>query len=446
MRRTAIAAALAPLLGSCTGSAPPLPQWTVIVATDAPVPQLGDRLQIDVLDDAGQVACSSCQRQLAADDAKRWPISFGVVAGGGTRRVRARLFRTALIGPEGTPTPPALVDRVVKLPATTTDLHVAVVLPMKCFGVPANITSGLSCDPETGALAPEVEAAPAGSAALPAVGSWPPALAAPCTGDTPADMVCVPGGAFLLGDPAAVPVGSPELAQRPEHLVTLAPFRLDRDELTVQAYLDLKASHPGLPEPSAHGDPTIQDSKYCTYQGPDPKMPLNCVSRVVAAAICTAQGKRLPREVEWEYAAGNLSRETPYPWGADDDVCTYAVVARDDISGPSLCRVKPPPQTGTYPVGPAAGGLPADTTDLGVRNLAGNVSEWVADDFAAYTDPCWSGPSPLDEPTCSVPSSTLVSLRGGNWQSVPLEAVITTRKHGAPSLASPLVGVRCARD
>ncbi len=441
---TAFALAVPPLIGGCAGEAAPLPQWTVTVATDAPVPQFGSRLQINVVDDAGDVACSSCQRQIAAADPVEWPISFGVAATRSGLHVRARLFRVGLIGPDGTPTPPALIDRLEALPPTSGDLRVEVVLKMKCFGVPARPGSHESCDPETGMLAPEAEAPPLTPADLPAVGSWPAARSVDCTGKTPADMVCIPGGAFIMGDPAALTVGGTDLATRPEHVVTLSPFRMDRDELTVAGFQALRAANPGLPMPLPMGS-SIQDGAYCSYGAADTTLPLNCLTRSAAQAICAVQGKRLPTEAEWEYAAGNLTRETPYPWGDSDDVCGHAILARAGLDGPTLCRVAP--NGGTYLAGPVGGGASGDVTDRGVHDLAGNVSEWVADDFQAYDAPCWNGgPTPLVDPLCADPAADSGSVRGGNWEAVPLAAVVTTRAHAAPSSASPLIGVRCARD
>jgi sulfatase modifying factor 1 len=387
------------------------------------------------------VACTDCARQFGVEASSAWPVSFGVANDGTTLRVRGRLFRASLIGPDGTPQSAALIDRTVSLPATTTDLHVSLVLPMSCFGVPAQPGAALSCDPDTGMLAPE-PVAPLVTAGQPTVGSWPPAATVDCPSAAPAGMTCIAGGAFLLGDPVTPPVEGAAGVTTPEHLVTLSPFYLDDHELTVAEYTALKAANPSLPVPAAQGA-SVTDGQFCTYQGSDSGMPLTCLSHPSAVAICAAQGKRLPTEAEWEYAAGNTNEETPFPWGTDSNVCKYAVVARGGFAGASLCQVG----TGTAPEGPVAGGLAGDVTVLGVQNLGGNVSEWVDDAFAGYTDSCWAdSPSPANNPECMTSPYGTYAVRGGNWTAVPISATASIRGAGSPSFVSGYVGVRCAHD
>lgn len=432
------------LATTCGGTAEPRPQWTVAVTTDAPVPRFGDRLFIEILDEAGNSLpdCSTCQRQLGADDPERWPISFGIEASSSKLRVRVRLFRVALLGANGTPSGRAMIDRSVTLPEASGNLHVAIELAMSCFGIPSDIPNKQTCAPDTGALAPEREAPRLDPATVRAPGSWPAAGSTPCNGTTRDEMVCIPGGAFLLGDPTASGAGAFDAPTTPEHVVVLSPFRIDKDELTVREYLALRAQHPELSEPSKRGT-KIDQGDMCTYGGADPALPLSCVTRSLATAICAAQGKRLPTEAEWEYAAGNTTRESTYPWGTDDDVCNHAVLGRG-FTGPTLCRVAT--QGTTLPPGPAPGGAALDVTMLGARNLAGSLSEWVEDTFVPYAGGCWSAASqPLVDPKCKAGSS-FGTARGGNWYELPLGARVVFRRPVDPELPSATIGVRCASD
>src|SRR5262249_22678930 len=161
-----------------------------------------------------------------------------------------------------------------------------------------------------------------------------------------------------------------------EQLVQLLPFALDIDEMTVGAIRPLVATI---------GEPTAQSAidPFCTYtaapsaDGSSEKMPVNCVSLQQARDACKALGKRLPTEAEWEYAAGNLGRETRYPWGSGDP-CDFAAVGLGLASDAqtSIQCLDAGDTAGPQPVGSMG-----DVTDLGVHDLGGNLTEWLEDDF-----------------------------------------------------------------
>ena len=154
MRRTLRAAAIGLALaapGCGEAVADPRDQWLIEVHTDALVPELGDRLLVEVLaEDDG--ACSGCRREHGVAEASAWPLSFGVLPEGNPRRVRARLYRGAESGPRG-PRTDRGIDAIVALPAAAGVTHVRVDLTMRCFGVPADLAGRRSCDPSTGQLA-----------------------------------------------------------------------------------------------------------------------------------------------------------------------------------------------------------------------------------------------------------------------------------------------------
>lgn len=437
------------VLTACGGrTASPRDQWTVVMATDAPVPEFGDRLLVEVLDSNGEPACTACRRQLGVPS--KWPVSFGIVPipGVPTPQVRVRLYRSAAAGSDGLPEGTALIDARGRLPEPHGDTKVYVPLMMKCFGVASGADS--TCDPTTGkpGTEPELGGLPA---SLPTPGSWPPAATRDCSGSVPQGMVCIPGGAFLLGAPRAFAFGDDE-ATVPEHVVQLSPFALDVDEVTVGAVRSLVKSGKTSPPPDMSALPGGQ---YCTWLGADnpanDKMPLNCIAWDEASALCKAMGKRLPTEAEWEFAAGNRTQETLYPWGNEEgDICAEAAVGLDAFnntgSSDNYC-LKP----GMTP-GPQPGGNSHDMTALGVRNLGGNLTEWVADLFASYSAPCWNGETPLVDPSCdSAPpmKQTPVgarSVRGSSWEALPVLAQSTDRDAQAADQMDSGVGFRCAKS
>lgn len=441
---------LAGLIASgCEGEVgPPLPQWIVVVSTDALLPQLGDRLSIEVLTEDGSLACPSCRRQLSAADPASWPISFGVAprSDGRLLRVHAQLFRSISTGPDGAPVGNARIDRLISLPPAEPQLHIALPLPMRCFGVPASVAARQDCDPTTGMLGPEAVAVRSTDAGVLAVGTWPPGQPAPCPVAASPEMVCIPGGVFLLGDARAPSFQGPSYATTPEHLVRLSPFLLDRQELTVGALRALRLVHPEVPEP-----PLSSAGNGCAYEVTEnDTMPVNCLSRDLAESICAAQGKRLPREAEWEYAAGNLGAETPFPWGADGDhICAHAVVGRGGAKSNqvSLCQIT---DAGTLDPGPAVEGSADGATALGLVDLGGNLGEWTADEFSPYDQGCWAAAPPLlEDPRCDASPPAFIgqaSVRGASFQSRLLESRVTTRYSALPSTMDESRGVRCARS
>jgi formylglycine-generating enzyme required for sulfatase activity len=444
-RRRAPLACVALCFG-CGPEAEVRPQWRVSIQTDAPVPQFGDRLLVEVETEPPS-ECVGCTRQFGVEALDAWPISFGVLPVPNARiRVRARLYRSQTVAFDGGPPKIGLLDRSAYLaPSPDGVSEVDLLLGMSCFGSSPPEGSDLTCHPDTGQLGPTVDLDEAHIDVAP--GSWPPAATVPCVGDVPAEMRCIPGGAFLLGDVTSYSI-HPVLDPVPERLARVDPFLLDEREMTVATIQSLLDAGELSGLPTAHDPDPVSAAHACTYST-DPAyqdLPINCISFGLAAEACDALKKRLPTEAEWEFAAAGRVNESPFPWGTNTDICAHARVgwgvksifteASEDVSCGGLIGGE---------AGPSAEGHPLDVSPEGIRNLAGNLAEWVADDYARYTEACWHPEQHLlENPLCLPGPNPTKSHRGASFADVPFLARTTYRLGGQPA-PSTYRGVRCAR-
>jgi formylglycine-generating enzyme required for sulfatase activity len=153
--------------------------------------------------------------------------------------------------------------------------------------------------------------------------------------------------------------------------VTVATFSLDVTEVTVDAYTacaqsgQCMADHPG--QRTRDGITFTADTR-CNYEvAGRGNHPMNCVDWGQSAMYCHAQGKRLPTEEEWEWAARGGSQRRTYPWGnsaPEFQLCWSGMTKRD-----GTCPV------GSFREGDAPGGI---------HDLAGNVDEWTSSNVSTF--------------------------------------------------------------
>lgn len=208
------------------------------------------------------------------------------------------------------------------------------------------------------------------------------------------------------------------LKESPDFEVDLPPFRLGRHPVTNLEYRAFVADsgHPELPSSWHLGAfPTTLANH-----------PVYSVSERSAEAYCawlsarTGRRFRLPREVEWESAAAGPERRE-FPWGAD-----WAPDHANTIESGLLT---------TTPVGI----FPAGDTPDGLADLAGNVEEFVADDYWVYP-----GGEPVRDDLTDAHGTYRVA-RGGSFTRFA-DLARCKRRHG--HFPSPLyaMGFRLAED
>jgi len=463
-------------------------QWMVYVYTPVQIPQFGDRLLIEVIDDQSRPACADCTRELAVDRGS-FPVTFGVDPSSffdnGTRpRVRARLYRRKLLGPDGRPRSAALIDQTGRLPSFTevpfkvpmelpeySTHRAAIVLVSGCFGRPPDLEGHRSCS---------LKSVADGTAADPSsLVRAEPDLAGmiftsdedeayflpgndnlhyhqPCTEPIPDEMVCNSSEDFLMGNEVGVGFES-DFPFRPEIVRSVVPFGIDRDEMTVGKVRDLVRARKIAPEAGAllrRGADAA--TSQCTWLGPDDPtndaLPINCVSQELATTICAALGKRLPSETEWELSARDGATDSTWPWGEDAPTCDRAILGRGRDPGAGAGATESRACRSLGPAGPVAGGSPRDVTPRGIKNLGGNVAEWVADRYQDYDESCWTIPFELVGATypCDTGTKSLRlarwSVRGGSWARGLSSAAGFTRFGRGFDDPSAEVGFRCAKD
>jgi len=166
------------------------------------------------------------------------------------------------------------------------------------------------------------------------------------TGEDGAPMVLVPAGTFTMGDDE----------EAPKRQVFLDAYYIDRFEVTTSRYGRF------LTATGSVGPPDGWDE---LNPATGAQLPVAGVDWNDADAYCRWAGRRLPTEAEWEKAArGSDGRR--FPWGNASPTPEHA----------NYQNSSPDAYDGGLT---AVGSFPAGNSPFGVSDLAGNVSEWVAD-------------------------------------------------------------------
>jgi formylglycine-generating enzyme required for sulfatase activity len=449
-------------IASCAADTPPRPQWLIVVDTDLPVVgQLSgdetlspasavDTVRIDIL---GSDLRIEQAQQVVAPDVRDWPVSFGVLAPRDASRarvlVRIRVFRASIAAAEdGEPLPRLTTERLLALDVSSASgaPRIRVDLSGDCLGRPSTYRP-----PYTTCIdAQRVDASAAGispDASTPTrAGTWAGAREVPCRAEAPSHAVCVPGGFSILGDRRLNGLGPRETSPAPEHPVFVAPFLMDRTEVTVgraRALLRRRALKNRPPTPFEKDT----DRRFCTWisttDGRNDLLPLNCIGVETAREICELEGGRLPTEAQWEHAARGRGQQHSYPWGDSPPQCCGVSASRESWIGVTVeCPGAGPERAGSHKGSPAC---PGDVSRDGVLDLAGSLREMTRDALAAYDSACWSAAGILVDPECSSNDLSFV-VRGGDWSAGLFNAHAALRDVGHAAVVRPtnaVLGFRC---
>jgi formylglycine-generating enzyme required for sulfatase activity len=230
----------------------------------------------------------------------------------------------------------------------------------------------------------------------------------------------------------------------------LGAFCMDRFEVTADAYRacsdrgDCKRAG----TTNKWDGITAADSRaydpLCTISDPARgKHPVNCVDWQMADRFCKAEGKRLPTEAEWEFAArGSDGRK--YPWGDSPpspkllNACGKECVGWGRKHAQQLDGMYA--DDDGFPTTAPVGSFPLGASRWGVEDVVGNVWEWTSDFYGPYAE------ADVENPTGPQSGATRV-IRGGAWNGSQADWVKPTfRFHNAPETRSHGIGFRCAKS
>jgi formylglycine-generating enzyme required for sulfatase activity len=287
------------------------------------------------------------------------------------------------------------------------------------------------------------------SASAPAVSS----VAVPAPAKCPAGMVLVPGGEFFMGSEEADALPF----EKPPHKVKVSPYCLDELEVTVEKYKDCSDRGSCRRAGKINEWPDIKPAQrkiydpLCNANDPAAKAshPINCVDWDQAREFCEAAGGRLPTEAEWEFAARGPDGRV-YPWGDEKpsakllNACGKECVAWE--------KKHPDPdneiaamydEDDGFPNTAPVGSFPAGKSRYGVKDVVGNVWEWVADWYADYDK---ASAQTMSVDPKGPEKGTRRVIRGGSWNGSQATWVRPSfRFHAAPSSRSYGFGFRCAK-
>lgn len=227
----------------------------------------------------------------------------------------------------------------------------------------------------------------------------------------PEDMVFIPPGQFVQG------TSQGGFNERPERLVTLDGFWIDRYEVTNHHYLQF-VEQTGHRKP---GPPSRYAKRLAQLRGPN--QPVAYVSWHDADAYCKWRGKRLPGEAEWEKAMRGIDGRL-WPWGNSPRIHKANLGGAED----------------GYEATASVGSFPLDRSPYGVHDGFGNLMEWTHN---WYKEQARHPNDPEPEEVNFADRGGYKTLRGAGYTSYGNDLRITARSFMVPDFRDETIGFRC---
>ena len=282
-------------------------------------------------------------------------------------------------------------------------------------------------------------------------------------------MVWIPGGQAEIGSPedhlAALPAEQhyPRTwfdDEGPQHRETVAGFWLDRTPVTNAQFAVFAAATGWVTATERRGEGLVYGPAYwdtlpgVSWRRPShdidavadrPDHPVVHVDHADASAFARWAGKRLPTEVEWEYAAHGPTWRA-WPWGS-----TWSLEAANTAefwAGTELRKLADWKawyanhwrKNGSAPATTPVGQFAESASPFGILDMAGQVTEWTATVYQPYPA------ARPDASYCAAGRLGYLVARGGSWKMMRWQTRTSERICGVPEYAAFDLGFRCARD
>ena len=216
-----------------------------------------------------------------------------------------------------------------------------------------------------------------------------------------------------------------ETDEQPVHQVEVRSFQIMRSEVTISMYRSC------VDAGACSSLSTF--SAACTWsETPTDKesYPANCMTWFQLRDFAAWVGARLPSEAEWEFAARSAGGEATYPWGDEAPSCERATFMGCSQGTTVVCS------------------LSSDRTSQGLCDMAGNIWEWIQDEYhdsyngAPETGSAWCSTEDCSAEMVSAPFRV---LRGGYWSGETNYLRTTYRNSASPIVEYGFRGGRLAR-
>lgn len=279
------------------------------------------------------------------------------------------------------------------------------------------------------------------------------------TGGRGPRMVVVPHGAFTMGAPEDEDGSSDQ--ERPQRNIRFdRGFAMSMTEVSVGEFRRFVNATGFQTRAARRGFSMAWDERSGNFvrrsrvdwrtdhagERADDRMPVLHVSAEDAQAYVewlsaqTGRRYRLPSEAEFEYAL-RAGSSTPFPWGqgSPPEGTGNFTGSRDrSPTGRSWSNAFRDYGDGHWGPAPVGSFTP---NAWGLHDLAGNVSEWVAD--------CWHENyrrAPRDASAWVNPGCRMSVIRGGAWASSPEQTRSAWRAPAARDTTNARIGFRVVRD